>query len=68
MVGPQGEQGPQSYFCRDCSHETATVMASIPLTEGSSYNFGPVAFLQGSGPSRTRTACQTMVQIVHVGN
>lgn len=62
---PFGTQG-LSYFCRNCSFRDVPVTAAIPLTEGVAYQFGPAGYLQGSGPTMTRLACQTMVQVVKV--
>ena len=43
-----------------------TVVHHIDLTEGVEYRFGAVVFPQGGNLTRSRLACQTMVQIVRV--
>ena len=52
------------YLWEDVSRGDFTVVHHIPLAEGIEYRFGATIFPQGGGVTRSRLACQTMVQIV----
>ena len=52
------------YLWEDSSTSDIAVTRHFGLTESVEYRFGSTILVQGGGVTRSRLACQTMVQII----